>query len=106
MIEVWNKIDKMSDEDRAGIETQSARTDNLFAVSAVTGDGMDDLLASLAEHLKDPRKEEVLDLTFAQGRQRAWLFEQGIVIDDKMTDDGYKLTVFWTLLQKERFIRL
>ena len=106
MIEVWNKIDKMSDEDRAGIEAQSARTDDLFAVSAVTGCGMDDLLAALAEHLKDPRKQEVLNLTFAQGRQRAWLFEQGIVIDDEMTDDGYKLTVFWTLLQKERFIRL
>ena len=88
------------------METQSARTDDLFAVSAVTGDGMDALLWRFAEHLKDPRREEVFNLTFAEGRQRAWLFEQGIVTNETMTDDGYTLTVFWTLLQKERFSRM
>lgn len=106
MIEVWNKIDKMAPEDRAAVETQSARTDDLFAISAITGDGMDELLASLAEHLKDPRRSEDFTLTFAEGRKRAWLFEQGIVTDEKQTDEGYAVTVYWTLLQKERFSRL
>ncbi len=106
LIEVWNKIDKLDDDRRDAVETQSARTDDLFAVSAVTGDGMDALLLAVSEHLKDPRREEVIKLTFAEGRQRAWLFEQGIVTDEVQTDEGYTLTVFWTLLQKERFSRM
>ena len=106
LIEVWNKIDKLDEDRRDAVETQSARTDDLFAVSAVTGDGMDALLVAISEHLKDPRREEVINLTFAEGRQRAWLFEQGIVTHETMTDDGYTLTVFWTLLQKERFSRM
>ncbi|MDG1862686.1 MAG: GTPase HflX [Yoonia sp.] len=106
MIEVWNKIDKMPDDERAAVETQCARTDDLFAISAITGDGLDDLLASLAEHLKDPRRAEIFTLTFAEGRKRAWLFDQGIVTDEKQLDTGYEISVFWTLLQKERFSRL
>jgi GTP-binding protein HflX len=106
MVEVWNKTDLLDDDARAAAKTEAARKDDLYAISAATGAGMDDLMGSLAEHLKDPRREEVLTLSFADGRQRAWLFDQGIVTDQQMTDDGYTLTVFWTLLQKERFTRL
>jgi GTP-binding protein HflX len=106
LIEVWNKIDLLDDETRDALVTKADRTDDLYAVSAVTGAGMDELLADLASKLKDPRSEEVLTLSFAQGRARAWLFEQGIVTNDTQLDTGYEMTVFWTSLQKERFARL
>jgi GTP-binding protein HflX len=106
LVEVWNKLDLLDDDARDAAQTAADRKDDLFAISAVTGAGMDDLLASLAEHLKDPRREEVLQLSFAQGRERAWLFDAGIVTNEDMTEDGYTLTVFWTILQKERFTRL
>lgn len=106
MVEVWNKTDLLDDDARDAAQTEAARKDDLYAISAVTGAGMDDLMGSLAEHLKDPRREEVIDLTYADGRQRAWLFDQGIVTQEDMTDTGYTITVFWTLLQKERFTRL
>jgi len=106
MVEVWNKTDLLDDDARAAAQTEADRKDDLFAISAVTGDGMDDLLASLAEHLKDPRREEVIELSFAQGRERAWLFDAGIVTNEELTDAGYTLTVFWTIIQKERFTRL
>ena len=106
LIEVWNKTDQLEDDAREAVITKADRTDDLYAVSAITGAGMDALLDDLAGKLKDPRTEEVLSLTFAQGRERAWLFEQGIVTDDEQTEDGYNLTVFWTSLQKARFIRL
>lgn len=106
MIEVWNKIDKMPEDERAAVEAQCARTDDLFAISAVTGEGMDGLLASLAEHLKDPRRAETFTLSFAEGRKRAWLFDQGIVTDEVQDENGYTISVFWTIMQKERYSRL
>lgn len=106
IIEVWNKTDLLEGDDRAAVLTQAARMDDLFAVSAMTGEGMEALLAAIPDKLKDPRTEEKLSLTFAEGRKRAWLFEAGIVTDEVQTETGYDLTVFWTVLQKARFARL
>jgi GTPase len=106
LIEVWNKVDLLQGEAYEGRVNQAARTDDLFAVSALTGEGMAALLAAIPEKLKDPRAEAVLTLTFAEGRKRAWLFEAGIVTDDQQTEDGYCMTVLWTALQQERFNRL
>jgi GTP-binding protein HflX len=106
LVEIWNKIDLMSDDDRAAMVTQADRTEDLFAVSSITGEGLDALLAALPSKLKDPRSEAKLTLDFAQGRKRAWLFDEGIVTDDKQTDTGFEMTVFWTSLQKDRFARM
>ncbi|MDO6589542.1 GTPase HflX [Loktanella sp. D2R18] len=106
IIEVWNKIDLLSPEDHDAMVTQAERTDDLFAVSAITGEGMDALLARIPDKLKDPRSVADITLSFAEGRKRAWLFDAGIVTDEVQTDTGYDLTVFWTELQRERFARL
>jgi GTP-binding protein HflX len=106
IIEVWNKIDRLEGDARDAVLTQAGRVDNLFAISAVTGEGLDPLLAAIADKVKDPRREERLSLTFADGKKRAWLFEQGIVTDETQTDTGYDVTVLWTAIQKERFTRL
>jgi GTPase len=106
LVEIWNKIDLMSDDDRAAMVTQADRTEDLFAVSSITGEGLAALLAALSSKLKDPRSEAKLTLDFVQGRKRAWLFDEGIVTDDKQTDTGFEMTVFWTSLQKDRFARM
>ena len=106
MIEVWNKVDLVSEDDRAPLMTQADRREDLFVISALDGQGVDALLAAIPEKLKAPRTEEVLQLGFADGKKRAWLFEQGVVSDDQITDDGHAMTVYWTAIQKERFSRL
>ncbi len=106
MIEVWNKVDLLEGDARDAVVTQAVRMDDLYAISALTGEGLDDLLAAIPDKLKDPRSEESLSLAFAEGRKRAWLFEAGVVTEEIQTESGYTLTVFWTALQKERFGRL
>jgi len=105
-IEIWNKIDRLDDETRAALQTQADRGESVFAVSALTGDGLSQLLDGVALALKAPRTEDTLTLPFSAGKQRAWLFEQGIVQDDRQVDDGYVLHVLWTERQKDRYARL
>ena len=63
MIEVWNKIDRLSGEDRAQIDNMAARADAAhrpILVSALTGEGIDTLLAGIEDRLSETRL--VLDL--------------------------------------------
>ena len=104
--EVLNKTDLLEPEDKEAVETQAARSDTVFAVSSITGDGLESLLAAVAEALQASAKTEALSLTFAEGRKRAWLFAQGVVEDERQTDEGYTLKVRWTRKQSEQFSRL
>ena len=106
LIEVWNKIDRLDEDNRASVLARATRTDDVFATSAVTGEGMEALLAAIAAKLQDPRQEELLTLGYDAMRKRAWLFDAGVVIEETQTDDGYLIKVLWTALQKERFVRL
>jgi len=106
LVEVWNKIDQLPQDERDAVITKADRTDDLYAVSAITGDGMPALLDDLASKLKDPRKAATLSLGFADGRARAWLFEQGIVTSEEQTETGYEIEVFWTDLQQSRYAKL
>ncbi len=106
IIEVWNKMDLLDAEARAAAEAQVARRDALFATSALTGEGLDVLLDAISVHLKDPQVEDVLTLGFAEGRKRAWLFEQGVVVDEAETETGQRFSVRWSARQKDRFAKL
>ena len=106
LIEVWNKIDAVPPEAREALVVQAERTDNLFAVSALTGEGIDRLLAAVAATLKAAATTEILQLPFSAGKARAWLFAEGVVVAETQTDDGYDVTVDWTDRQKEQFARI
>lgn len=103
LLEVWNKIDALEPDARDPLLAVAARDDKVMALSALTGEGLDALYARIADMLAAPRTREELTLGFADGKQRAWLFEQGVVEDDRQTDDGYVMQVYWTERQKQKF---
>jgi GTP-binding protein HflX len=106
MIEVWNKVDRLDDEQAEAVRTQAERTDDVFAISAITGEGLDTLLDAISLKLRPDHIIEVLTLPFSAGKARAWLFAQGVVEADVQTDEGYQMTVKWTQIQKDRYERL
>ena len=105
-IEVWNKLDQLGGDAAAAAQARAGREDDVFAISALTGAGLDPLLEALTSALQGRRFDEDLTLGFAEGRKRAWLFEQDIVISEDQTEDGFVLAVRWTTRQKERFSAL
>lgn len=104
--EVWNKVDLLEGEEADARRTEATRKDEIFAVSAITGEGMDDLLAAISAVLKENRINEIVSLTFAEGKKRAWLFEQEIIEEEAQSDTGFDIQVLWTATQKARFEKL
>ena len=101
--EVWNKIDQLDPEAREAAATKAARDDTIFAISALTGDGVDPLLDAIAVALRGQVQETLLQLAFSDGRKRAWLFEQDVVQSEEQTDAGFDITVRWTAKQAAQF---
>ena len=105
-LEVWNKIDALPEDERDAMRARADRKAGIFAISALTGEGLDTLCAAVAQQVQDARSEEVLHLPFGEGRRRAWLFEQELVQAETQGEDGYDITVNWTQRQKAQFAAL
>ncbi|WP_112323792.1 GTPase HflX [Oceanibium sediminis] len=103
MIEVLNKIDQLPPDEATAIETRAARDPRLVATSALKGRGIDTLLSAIETALGEPVTDATLKLSFADGRQRAWLYDQGVVESETQGDAGYELQVSWTEKQRQSY---
>lgn len=102
-IEIWNKVDLLDEARREALQVKADREDDVFTLSAITGQGVETLMDAVSEALTEPRHTVDLTLTFAEGRARAWLFEQGVVKAEEQTETGYTITVFWTDKQAAQY---
>jgi GTP-binding protein HflX len=103
MIEVWNKTDLLSEEALANALNMSDRHDKIQAVSAISGQGMDTLLAEIEASLRETTMDEIVQLAFSEGARRAWLYKQGVVTAEETKDQMLVLSVTWTPKQQAQF---
>ncbi|MBV2360688.1 GTPase HflX [Thalassococcus sp. CAU 1522] len=103
LIELWNKIDLLSEADAEAVRVRAARTDSVFAVSAWTGTGLDRFLEAATEALGGARQHDVVTLAHADGKRRAWLFDKGLVEREEQAEDGVRLHVLWSARDRARF---
>ncbi|WP_237271650.1 GTPase HflX [Sulfitobacter sp. M220] len=104
--EVWNKLDQLDDDRADAVRARAQRDDGVLAISAITGEGLDELQAVIAEALQGAVREAELTLAFSDGKKRAWLFEQDVVIEETQTEDGFNLIVRWSAQQEAQYQRL
>jgi len=89
-IRVYNKIDKL---ERAPRLTKNQRGESRAVwLSALNGDGLSLLKDAIALRLRKRTTQRMIRLQPAQGRERAKLFELGVVRSEESHDDGS-----WTL---------
>lgn len=101
MLEVLNKIDLVPAEERAAALNQAQRKDAVLAISAVTGEGCNALLAAIEERLFPQRHRLTLDIPHDQGRAVSWLYDHAEVVGRAEEDEATRLTV--ELTEREYF---
>ena len=84
MIEVWNKIDKLDPDHRSRLleagERPALDAPTALPVSAVTGDGVQALLALIEDRLNAERAVFVVEIPAEEGELLAWLYRHAEVI--------------------------
>jgi len=89
IVEVWNKLDRLTPDARAQLDNVAARRETRpVLVSALTGEGLDALLETIEGRLAARRV--VLDLVLdpADGAGVSWLHRHSEVMAKEMREDG------------------
>jgi GTP-binding protein HflX len=86
-LEVWNKVDLIEGEERAAVENEADRRDDVITLSALTGEGEDRLAGRVAELLREGAAVHHLRLSAGEGGKLAWLHSRGEVLDSRNEGD-------------------
>jgi GTPase len=91
LIEVWNKIDCLDAEARARVFNLADRRpakSRPVTVSALTGEGMDQLVAAVELRLGESRQTIAVSIDPADGAGLSWLYRHSEVLTKDMASDG------------------
>ena len=103
ILEIWNKMDLVEPEKRKGLRNISERKSGVCSLSALTGEGISDLIAKVKSQVEPQKFSETLLVPFEFGKQKAWLHENGVVINETFSDMGFKFDVIWSAKQKAKY---
>jgi GTP-binding protein HflX len=92
IIEVWNKTDLLTPEDRGAVLARALRRSETNAplalpVSAMSGEGVEGLLETLS-NLIDQSEPVAANLTASDGQALAWLYRHGRIVERFDDPDG------------------
>lgn len=102
ILEVWNKWDLLSVDDAEELGEQVEADDDIVAMSALTGDGVDTLLDRLGRMLTRNATLRSFEVPASDGRRIAWLHAHGEVLEDVEAEtDGSNRLITVRLNPKE-----
>jgi GTPase len=91
LVEVWNKVDRLDSSERERTLNLAARQTEehpVVVVSALTGEGTDQLIGLIEERLAQTRITLDLVLDGADGAGLSWLYRNAEVLAKNTDDDG------------------
>ncbi len=93
VIEVLNKIDLLDAESNQVQRHRVARGNGAVLASALTGEGVPELLAAIDRHLAKSARTVTLSVALDDGAAIAWLYERGQVLSRRDDDNHAHLRV-------------
>jgi GTP-binding protein HflX len=89
LIEVWNKADLLPPDERERLLNAAERSERRpVLVSALTGEGMDQLLAGIEARIAQGRPTFEVSVDPSDGQGLNWLYEQAEVLERRADDQG------------------
>ena len=88
ILEIWNKWDLLDEERAEELGDVATTNEDIVAVSAMTGEGVDDLLHKLGEMLTARASVHEFELAASDGRRIAWLHAHGEVLEEEEAGEG------------------
>lgn len=101
--EAWNKLDLLDAERRIELTGLAAKRNDVMLVSALDGEGVPALLATVAARLTEGHRRYVITLEAGDGAGAAWLHAHGEVIDQLVEGDRATYEVRLAERDFERF---
>ena len=92
-IEAWNKIDLLPSEERERLFEEAKRRDDVVPVSAISGEGLDNLRDQMAAKLRSGEQVHRIRVPASAGDKIAWLHSRGEVLDQVLDHDELELSV-------------
>ena len=83
MIEAWNKIDALAPDDAERVRAEAARREDVVRISALKGEGLDDLLDCVSTQLRQHISVRGLTLSASDGEAIAWLHANGEIVSER-----------------------
>jgi GTP-binding protein HflX len=91
LMEVWNKADLLNRDARLAVTNAARRIPadrRPVVISAVTGDGLTELLERIEARLASERTQLALTLDPSDGKGLAWLYKNSEVLERRNQSDG------------------
>ncbi len=88
IIEVWNKIDRLEPEAHDAIVQKASGAENVVALSAVSGEGIDTLMGEISRRLSGVLTEATVRLPVDKLALLPWLYDHAIVDNREDNEDG------------------
>ncbi len=80
IIQVLNKIDLLDADSRQFLRARAARGNGQVLASALTGEGLDELLAAIDRRLAKSSRTVSLSVALVDGAAISWLYDHGQVL--------------------------
>ena len=87
IIEVWNKVDLLSDERQEELSNLSSRSEHIILLSAEKGEGVDAFRTLLSNRIAKANETRSLKLSADDGAALAWLHARGKVSNRREQGD-------------------
>lgn len=104
VLEVYNKIDMVSGDTQSDYERFVRLYEHVQAISAVTGQGVDEFISAVADILARNKTEETYSMPVSDGKALAWLYAHADVKNVQANESNISVRVLIDAQKKGQFV--